>query len=167
MPLRVFMVTGTPYGSAAATAAVRISPSSVDFHGNAAPAALAGDLRHRAAEVEVDVADAVLGAQDLDRLADVDRVDAVQLHRPHRSFSAKVSICRLVRSPSTSPRDVIISHTYRPGTLLGAQLPERDVRDAGHRREHDRHGDLEVPAVEVCVGVRQCIRQSLPARRPV
>ena len=37
MPLRVFMVTGTPYGSAAATAAVRISPSSVDFHGSAAP----------------------------------------------------------------------------------------------------------------------------------
>ena len=37
MPLRVFMVTGTPYGVAAPTAAVRISPSSPRFHGSAPP----------------------------------------------------------------------------------------------------------------------------------
>ena len=48
------------------------------------PAALAGHLGDRAAEVEVDVLDAVLGAQDLGRLADVDRVGAVELDRPHR-----------------------------------------------------------------------------------
>ena len=37
MPLRVFMVTGTAYGSAALTALVRISPSSRRFHGSAPP----------------------------------------------------------------------------------------------------------------------------------
>ena len=84
MPLRVFIVTGTPYGAAAATAASRISPSSRRFHGSAAAAALAGHLGHRAAEVEVDVRDAVLRAQDLGGLADVRRVGAVELHRAHR-----------------------------------------------------------------------------------
>ena len=37
MPLRVFMVTGTPYRAPAETAASRISPSRVRFHGSAAP----------------------------------------------------------------------------------------------------------------------------------
>ena len=37
MPLRVFMVTGTSYGVAAATAASRIWPSSPRFHGSAPP----------------------------------------------------------------------------------------------------------------------------------
>ena len=37
MPLRVFIVTGTPYGAAAATACSRISPSSLRFHGSAPP----------------------------------------------------------------------------------------------------------------------------------
>ena len=37
MPLRVFIVTGTPYGAAAATACSRIWPSSPRFHGSAPP----------------------------------------------------------------------------------------------------------------------------------
>ncbi len=37
MPLRVFIVTGTSYGVAAATACSRISPSSPRFHGSAPP----------------------------------------------------------------------------------------------------------------------------------
>ena len=37
MPLRVFIVTGTAYGAAAATACSRISPSSLRFHGSAPP----------------------------------------------------------------------------------------------------------------------------------
>ncbi len=37
MPLRVFIVTGTAYAEAAATACSRISPSSLRFHGSAPP----------------------------------------------------------------------------------------------------------------------------------
>ena len=37
MPLRVFIVTGTSYGVAAATACSRISASSPRFHGSAPP----------------------------------------------------------------------------------------------------------------------------------
>jgi hypothetical protein len=44
-------------------------------------ASLAGHLGYGAAEVEVDVGHAVLGAQDLGRLADVRRVGAVELDR--------------------------------------------------------------------------------------
>ena len=44
-------------------------------------AALAGDLGHRAAEVEVDVVGAVLGDQDAGGQPGRDRVDRVQLHR--------------------------------------------------------------------------------------
>ena len=84
MPWRVFIVTGTPYGVAAATARSRISAEQPALPRQRPAAALAGHLGHRAAEVEVDVAHAVLGAQDLGGLADVDRVGAVELHRPHR-----------------------------------------------------------------------------------
>ena len=37
MPRRVFIVTGTSYGAAAVTAALRMAPSRLRFHGRAAP----------------------------------------------------------------------------------------------------------------------------------
>ena len=112
MPLRVFMVTGTPYGSAARDRGLEDLAEQPALPGQRAAAALAGHLGHRAAEVQVDVRDAVLVAQDLGGLADV---------RPGRrrraapsgpsSVSSKASIRSVVSSRSTRPRDVIISQT--------------------------------------------------------
>ena len=55
MPIRVLIVTGTPYGSAARTVAARIIASRSPLVGQRGSPALAGHLGHRAAEVEVDV----------------------------------------------------------------------------------------------------------------
>ena len=81
MPLRVFMVTGTPYGVGRAHRGLEDVAEQPTLPGQRAAAALAGHLGDRAAEVQVDVRDAVLGAEDLGGLADVDRVGAVELHR--------------------------------------------------------------------------------------
>ena len=146
MPLRVFIVTGTSYGAAAATACSRISPSSLRFHGQRAAAALAGHLGDRAAEVEVDVRDAVLRAQDLGGLADVDRVGAVELHRAHR--------LQLVEDQHVQGVLVPLDHAaagdhladVEAGSLLGAQPAVRRVGDPRHRREH--HGRRHLQRAE-------------------
>ena len=57
MPMRNFTVTGT--SPAAATAAPTMRRSSVRLNGSADAAAVPGDLRHGATEVQVDVVDAV------------------------------------------------------------------------------------------------------------
>ena len=112
MPLRVFIVTGTSYGVAAATAASRISAEQPALPRQRPAAALAGHLGHRAAEVEVDVGDAVLRAEDLRRLADVDRVGAVELDRADRlELVEDQHLAGSCSSRSTRPREVIISQT--------------------------------------------------------
>ena len=60
MPLRILMVTGTPAGAAASTAARTIRAEEPAPPRQRRAAALAGDLGHRAAEVEVDVVGEVL-----------------------------------------------------------------------------------------------------------
>ena len=59
----------------------RISPSSVRFHGSAAPPPLRVTFGTGQPKLRSTCVDAVLGAQDLGRLADVRRVGAVELHR--------------------------------------------------------------------------------------
>ena len=162
MPLRVFIVTGTSYGvGAARPRRSRISPSRRRFHGSAAAAALAGHLGDRAAEVEVDVGDAVVGAEDLGGLADVRRVGAVELDRAdllgggRRPASPGWS-----RRPRPGRGEVIISQTKRPGGeepslspacspgLLAAQGAVRRVGDAGHRREDHGHRGSRGPQAQ-------------------
>ena len=120
MPLRVFIVTGTSYGAAAATACSRMSPSSPRFQ-EALPAALAGDLGDRAAEVEVDVGHAVLGAEDLGGLADVHRVGAVELHGAHglELVEDQHLARRLVPLDQAARGDHLAD--VQPGTLFGGQ----------------------------------------------
>ena len=79
MPLRIFIVTGTPYAAAASTAASRIAASSLRLYGSAPPPPLRVTFGDRAAEVEVDVVGEVLVDDDPHRLADDVRVDAVEL----------------------------------------------------------------------------------------
>jgi hypothetical protein len=142
--LRVFIVTGTSYGAAAATASARISASSPRFRQRAA-ASLAGHLGHGAAEVQVDVADAVLGAEDLGGLADVAGIGAVELDRPdglevvedqhlHRGL---VALDQPARGDHLA--DV------QAGPLLGAEPSVRRVGDARHRREDDGSVDAQRP----------------------
>ena len=112
MPLRVFIVTGTPYGVAARDRVLEDLAEQAALPRQRAAAALAGHLGDRAAEVEVDVGDAVLGAQDLGGLADVDRVGAVELHRAHRlQLVEDQHRPGCLRRPRPAPRLVIISQT--------------------------------------------------------
>ena len=88
--------------------------------------------------------DAVLGAEDLDGAADVYGIDAVELHGAHGLVGGERQHrqARLVALDDAPRRDHLAD--VQPGTLLGAQLAERRVGDARHRRQHDRGRDLEV-----------------------
>ena len=129
MPIRVFIVTGTSYRAAA----------------------LAGHLRHRAAEVQVDVPDAVLGTEDLRGLADVRRVGAVELHRPdvlelvehqHRPGGG-VTLHEASAGDHLADEEAASALGRR---LLQAQPAVGGVGDAGHRGQH--HGRLDAQAAE-------------------
>ncbi len=78
MPLRIFIVTGR--SPAPLTASRRIARRRLRLYGRAEPPP-AGDLRDRAAEVQVDVVGEVLLRDHADGLADGRRVHAVQLDR--------------------------------------------------------------------------------------
>ena len=81
-------------------------------HGQRGAAALAGDLGHRAAEVEVDVLDAVLVDEPAHRLAHGPGRRAVELHAAGRRLVAAAAACARVFSlPSTRARAVTISLT--------------------------------------------------------
>jgi hypothetical protein len=117
----------------------------VPLPGQGCAATLAGDLGHRAAEVQVHVADAVLSDQDLGGLSHGHRVHAVQLHRPDRLTRVELQHLQGFPVPrhDTARRDHLAD--VQPGTLLAAELAVGGVRDAGHRREHHRGGDGDRP----------------------
>ena len=146
MPLRVFIVTGTSYGVAAATACSRISAEQPALPRQRAAAALAGHLGDRAAEVEVDVRDAVLRAEDLGGLADVDRVGAVELDRADRLQLVEDEHVLGVLVALDQPAAGDHLADVEAGALLGAQPAVGGVGDAGHRREH--HGGVDVQRPE-------------------
>ena len=97
-------------------------------------AAPPGDLRDRAAEVEVDVISEVLAADQLHGLADRRWIDSVELHRagplggvePDHPKGPGVSF-------DQSPAGDHLTDV-QPGTVLAAQPSKRHVGDPGHRR---------------------------------
>ncbi len=124
----------------------------VALPGQRPAAALAGHLGHRAAEVEVDVGDAVLTAQDLGGLADVDRVGAVELHRPDGlELVEDQHLQRRVVALDQAARRDHLAHV-EAGALLGAQPPVGRVGDAGHRREHHRRRHVQGTQAQAGVG---------------
>ena len=106
--------------------------------------ALAGDLRHGASEVQVDVVGAVFGDEHGDGLGDGLRVDAVELDRARRlGLVVRDEAHRLGRAlDEGARRDHLADVEAR--AELAAEPAERRVRDAGHGREHDWHVELEV-----------------------
>ena len=100
--------------------------------------ALAGHLGDRTPEVQVDVLDAVLAAEDLGRPRDRRRVDAVQLDRSDRLVGVEDQHAQrglvLLHEPSTGDHLADVEAC----SLLAAQRPVRRVRHARHRGEHDR-----------------------------
>src|SRR3954447_13092707 len=137
MPLRVFMVTGTPYGVAAATTAPRISPSRPRFHGSTPPPPLrvtlgTGHPKFRSMCATPYSAHRILAAFPT-------YTGSVPYSWTERTFSrsSKTSIFKVVSSRSTRPRDVIISQTKRPD-LPCAAICSR------HRR---RYAALVMPAI--------------------
>ncbi len=103
------------------------------------PATLAGDLRYRAAEIEVDVVGQIFLEDHPHRRADDRGIDAVELEaaRP------------LVRREPDQPKRLGMALDERarrdhladeqPGTVGPAQPTKGGVRYAGHRRQHDRY----------------------------
>ena len=69
MPIRVLIVTGTPYRAAARTVAVKIIRSRSRLYGSAAPPPLRVTLGTGQPKFRVDMIDAVLVAQDFGRAA--------------------------------------------------------------------------------------------------
>ena len=107
--------------------------------------ALARDLGHRAAEVEVDVVGAVLGDEHAHRLGDGRGVDAVQLDRARRLGLVVRDEAHRRRVPldERAGRDHL-AHV-QPGAVLAAQPPERRVGDARHGSQHDGRVELDGP----------------------
>jgi hypothetical protein len=109
--------------------------------GQRGPTALAGHLRHRAAEVEVDVIGQIVLHDQAHRGTDHPRVDAVELNAART----------LVGREPDQPHRLRIAFDQRPRgdhladvqarTMLATQSSERDVGDACHRRQHDRRFD--------------------------
>ena len=143
MPIRVLIVTGTPYGSAARTVAVQDHRQPVALVGQRRSPALAGHLGHRAAEVEVDVPDRVLGDQDPGRLGHDHRVHAVELDRADPLAGVELQHGQGLGVPLDQPARGDHLADVEPGALLPAELPVRRVGDPGHRRQHHRGRHLD------------------------
>lgn len=103
-------------------------------------AALAGHLRHRAAEVQVDVVGEALLRDHADGLADGHRVDAVQLDRAWGLGRVEVDQLHglLVALDQRPGGDHLAHEQALAPAELPAQRAERRVGDPGHRRQH--HG---------------------------
>ena len=159
MPLRIFTVTGTS-SARLAHRRPRRWPRTARLPRQRRPAALAGDLGHRAAEVEVDVVGAVLGDEHARRQPGGRRVHAVELHRARvlvgvvrdqahrlgRALDQRPGGDHLARrTGSVAPDAPPASSPAR--AVLAAQPPEGAVGDAGHRRQH--HGRLDDVAADV------------------
>ena len=145
MPRRILTVTGTgrPSEPDASTAARTMAASRRGRTGTADAAAVAGDLADRAAEVQVDVVDAGLGDQPLDRSGHRGRIGAVELDRPGRLVGVEGG--QLPALGATLGQAASVDHLadVEPGPEPAAQAPEGGVGDARHRRQHHRRPHLE------------------------
>ena len=117
MPMRNFTVSGTPSSRRGPRRGADDVGEQPPPHGQRGAAALAGDLGDRAAEVEVDVLDAVAVDEAADRLVHGAGRGAVELDAARRRLVGAAAACASVFSlPSTRARAVTISLTYsRPG----------------------------------------------------
>ena len=117
--------------------------------GQGGPAALAGDLGRRAAEVEVDVVDArprrPAGATAAPMTAG-STPQSCTLRTG--SSAAKAAMVIVLALPSTRARAVIISLTVEPGAERAAEPAEGDVGDPGHGGEHHRRVHGQRPQLE-------------------
>ena len=107
--------------------------------------ALARDLGHGAAEVEVDVVGAVLRDEHPHRLGDGGGVDAVQLDRARRLglVVRDEAHRRGVPLDESAGRDHL-AHV-QPRAVLAAQPPEGGVGDARHGSQDDGRVELDGP----------------------
>src|SRR5690625_2980464 len=156
MPIRVFMVTGTLYGSAARTADVRTPSSSRVFHGGAAPPPLR--VTFGTGQPKLSATWATPYSAHTMRTASPMYVGSTPYSWTERtvSFSANASIARLCGSPSTKPREVIISHTYNPAPCSAHRVrkaafvtPAMGARTTGTliSSEPRRNGRATVPVL--------------------
>ena len=141
MPLRILIVSGM--SPAAFTAPFDDAAEQAGLPRQRGSPALAGDLRHGASEIQVDVVGAVFGDEHGDRLGDGLRVDAVELDGTQRlGLVVRDEAHRLGRALDERARRDHLAHVEARAEFA-AEQPERRVRDAGHGREHDRGVELE------------------------
>ena len=115
----------------------------VAFVGQHPSPALPGDLGNGAAEIEVDVVDAVLGDQDPRRPGHDLGVHAVELHRTDGLARVEGQHgMGLVIAGDDSPRCHHLADV-QPGPLLQAERPVGGIRYPCHRGQHhrERHHD--------------------------
>ena len=134
----------------------------VPFPRQHSPAAAPGHLGHRAAEVEVDVADPELGAQDRRCPSHHVGVDPVELHRADRLAGVEAEHVEGLRVPLHHPAGGGHLTHVQARALLPAELPEGRVGDPRHRREHHRRVDGQVPERE---HPREATRPQQPTSR--
>ena len=146
MPLRIFTVTGTSYRRRLATAAATMSRNRSRLPGQRRSPALAGDLGHRAAEVEVDVVGAVLGDEHARPRR---RRSPGRRRRAGSSAGARRVVRdephRLGRALDQGPRGDHLADVQRRADAPQPEPARRTrgtaggtrVGDAGHRRQHD------------------------------
>ena len=105
-------------------------------------APFAGDLGHRASEIQVDVIGAVFGDEHGHGLGDRLRIDTVQLNAAQLFGLVVLDEAHARRSAldKSAARDHF-AHV-QTGAELAAEASECGVRDSGHRGEHD--GRIEV-----------------------
>ena len=125
-PMRNLAVTGTPYGSALATAARTIARSRSRLGRHRRAAAPAGDLRRRTPEVDVDVVDPTVVAQPCARRRPDRRVAAVDLQAARALVGAeRHHPLRLVVAVDDGGRHHHLVHVDQVGPVRPAHRPER------------------------------------------
>ena len=137
-------------------------------HRQRRPAALAGDLGDRAAEVEVDVIGPLLADQEADGVADGAGLGAVELDRPDRLVVGEPGHAqRLVVALGEAAGGDHLAHEQPARLERAAQPAERRVGDARHGRQHHGwpHGERADP--QRCVDAGPVDGHGLCAHRSV
>ncbi len=137
-PVRILSVTGT---STAPTTASQTAATSDSFDEQRRACRGVAHLLRRATHVDVDDLRAAVDVVAC-RLGHHRRIGTRDLHGDRRRLTRVIGTpARLVGAPQLRIRRDHLRHRI-PRTEPAAQLPERTIGDAGHRRDGERVGQL-------------------------
>jgi hypothetical protein len=120
-------------------------PKPVAFVRQCCSPTFASDLGDWATKVQVDMINAVFGAQDFGRARHDRRIDAVQLDGPYPLPWVELQHRERLAVPLDDPTRSDHLADVQARTLLAAQLTKRRIRDARHGSQHDGRIDGDLP----------------------